>query len=374
MLDLFTYFIYISLLLTIVFLTGYKQKFATSELSFKELPKLRLQHFIALLLISFIVGFRYKVGVDWQVYKSSFEIFQYNPNLKHNEQTMELGFFAINKIIANWGLSYEWMFFAVALLTWYFFFKSVPKIILPLFIFFLFVDEYFFWGLNGVRQFIALSIWLAATRFIINKKIMKYILLIGIASLFHKSVLILLPLYFLQEKKHYNKILIVSMFIGSLIVGSSKGLISLTETITLWLGQHIQFINTYATYIGTDLFEVNSELETGWGYIFKILVNLIIILIGNNIVKKNPNTSIYFVLFFIGAILFNLSYNIQIISRINNYFLIVRSVVLAIIVWHYWKNFKNRYLIIGFCSLYFIIFLRAIFNSSNMCSPFQFSF
>ena len=66
MFDYFTYFIYIGLLVTLVFLTSVKQKFTTAKLDFGVLPKLRLQHFVALLILSFVVGFRYQVGNDWE--------------------------------------------------------------------------------------------------------------------------------------------------------------------------------------------------------------------------------------------------------------------------------------------------------------------
>lgn len=374
MFDLFTYIIYISLLVSLMFLTGYKQKFTTSELSLEVFPKLRLQHFIALLLIAFIVGFRYEVGVDWEGYKTDFEFIKARPHLHFTDQYMEPGFFYINKIIADWGLSYEWMFFTVALLTWYFFFISVPKYLLPLFIFFLFVDEYFFWGMNGVRQFAAMSIWLVAIKYIINKNLLKYILLMVIASLFHRSALILLPFYFIPYIKLNKKLLWIGLFLGSLIIGTSSVFVNMVESIIIWLGQKIEVIGIYVRYIDSNRFVINEETQAGLGFLFKILVNFLIILISGKVIKQHPKTAIYFILFFIGAILFNLSYNILLLGRINNYFMIIRSVILAIAVWYYWKNPKYRYAVIGFCSLYFFLFLRAILNSSNMCSPYQFSF
>ena len=116
MVVLYTYFIYIFLLVLLIALTDYKQNFKTSKLSLEVIPKLRLQHFIALSLIAFIVGFRYEVGVDWDTYRKAFETIKYSPNLTLGDQYMEPGYFYINKIIASWGLSYEWMFFTVALL------------------------------------------------------------------------------------------------------------------------------------------------------------------------------------------------------------------------------------------------------------------
>jgi hypothetical protein len=374
MFDSFTYFLYIILLIVLVILTGYKQKFVSSELSFEAKPKIQLQQFLALLLLAFIIGFRYEVGVDWFGYKTYFESIKNNPSLTINDQMMEPGFYYINKVIANWGLSYEWMFFAIAFLSWLFYFKSVPPFILPLFIFFLFVDEYFFWGMNGVRQFAAMSIWLFSIRFIVNKKILKYIFLILLASIFHRSVLILFPFYFLPQIKNYKKYLMISIFFISILFGTSKTFISLIEEFTLWLGQYFDFIGTYSNYISSDYFTINTEIEGGLGYIFKIIVNLSIFILGGSVVKKKPELSIYFILFFIGAIIFNLSYNVQILGRFNNYFLIFRPVVISFIIWYYWKIPNYRLIIITFCSLYLILFLRAIYSSSNMCSPYQFSF
>jgi len=127
-------------------------------------------------------------------------------------------------------------------------------------------------------------------------------------------------------------------------------------------------------YIESNRFVIAEETQVGLGFLFKILVNLFIILISGRVVKKHPQTTVYFILFFIGAVLFNLSYNVQLLGRINNYFLIMRSVVLAISVWYFWQIPKYRVFVIGFCSLYFFLFLIAIYNSSNMCSPFEFSF
>ena len=146
------------------------------------------------------------------------------------------------------------------------------------------------------------------------------------------------------------------------------------ESILILFGNKIEFIGIYIRYIDSDRFLINEEIQTGFGFLFKIIINLLIILISSSVIKIYPKTTIYFVLFFIGAILFNLTYNIQLVGRVNNYFLIIRSLLLAVSVVHFWKNPKVRILVIGFCFLYFILFLSAIYNSSNMSNPYQFSF
>lgn len=370
MFDFFTYFVYISLLAIMVYLTGYGHNLAKSDLNTQLVPKLRIQHYLALLIMSFIVGFRFKVGVDWEGYKEYFEHIASDPNLQFTDQTFELGYFYLNKIISATGLSYEWMFFTVAFISWYFFFKSISQNLLPILILFIFLDEFFFWGMNGVRQFMAISIWVYSIQYIINKKFLNYILLIILASMFHVSVIILLPLYFIPYIKINKKGLWLSLYLISLILGTTNFFISFVESIINFMGSKIAIIGLYLYYIETNMLVVDNEILTGFGFIFKITLNLLILILSNKVTKAYPNTTIYFILFFIGSILFNLSYNIQLIGRINNYFLILRSVVLAIMFWHFWKFSKNRAVLVLFVSLYFLLFLSAIYNSSNLCSPY----
>lgn len=373
MIDLFTYLIYISLLIILMVVTSYQQTTTSNKLDFSIPTSLNIQHVVALLIIALIVGFRYEVGVDWEGYKDRFQEIVNNPSLKYSDQYMEIGFFYINQIIAKLGLSYEWMFFTMALITWYFIFKSVPGFLLPLLIFFLFVDEYFFWGMNGVRQFAAIGIWLFSVKYIITKDFIKYFTLILLGSIFHKSMLLLLPLYFVPYNKISNVYYWLVLFVLSLIIGTSGTFLNIVKSITIWLGERFEVIGQYTRYIGTNKLFMNEALDTGLGFLFKVAVNFVIIIISGKIIVQYPRTSIFFVFFFIGAIIFNLSYNIQLVGRLNNYFLIMRSIVLAIITWHYFQIPRYRHLALIFCSLYFILFLRAIYISSNMCSPYMFS-
>lgn len=374
MFDFFTYFIYLLLLTILVLVTSYRLQYISNDLSFDESPKLRLQHFFAIFLISVVVGFRYEVGVDWEGYKTMYESIKDSNYFEFSDQSMELGYFYINKIIAKLGLSYGWMFFTVALITWYFLFNSVPKLLLPLFIFFIFIDEYFFWGMNGVRQFAAISIWLIAIREIINKNLKKYILLILIASLFHLSVLILIPFYFIPYSKIKNKYFWIALLFISLVIGSSDIFVNYVQSFTMYIGQKNKFLGLYLHYIESNKLLIDVETKAGLGFTFRILMNILIIALSTSVLNKYPKATIYFILFFIGAVLFNLSYNIQLLGRINNYFLVIRSIVLAITVYFFWQKSNNRILIIGFCLLYFTLFLTAIYNSSNLCSPYRFLF
>ena len=72
---------------------------------------------------------------------------------------------------------------------------------------FLFVasTDYIAWMHNGIRQFMAITIIFAATPLIIEKKYVQLIGVILLASTFHASALIMIPIIFIVQGKAWNK-------------------------------------------------------------------------------------------------------------------------------------------------------------------------
>lgn len=74
--------------------------------------------------------------------------------------------------------------------------------------------QYYGFTLSGERQTIALSIILLAFPFILNRKLIKYLLCVGIAYMFHHSALVAIPLYFLLiDRITYKKRLLILLLI-----------------------------------------------------------------------------------------------------------------------------------------------------------------
>lgn len=65
--------------------------------------------------------------------------------------------------------------------------------------------DYFSWMWNGMRQFIAVCIVIMAAPFIFRKKYLSAITIIVIASLFHQSALIAIPVVFVVQGKPFNR-------------------------------------------------------------------------------------------------------------------------------------------------------------------------
>jgi len=369
-----TIILYTSLLIILVSLTylGSKVKGTTyPEFDIFNKTKLTPFHWAALLLISVIVGFRYEVGTDWIGYKEWFDYYKVVPMDSLNQLNFELGFLYLNYFFANLGTDYTAMFFSVAILSWFFLIKGVSAKILPLFLFFIFVDEYFFWSMNGIRQFVCISIFIYSIRFIIERNFKKYLLFTVFSALFHSSSVILIPLYFVPWEKVYkpNKWFIV--FFISLFLANTPMIMNSIESTLMNIGNSIPLLSIYLKYFENGRFEASAN-QVGLGYFFKVLIAFVIFYYSVSVTEKYPNTKIFFVLFFLGSIIYNLFYMFPLIGRVNLYFIFMRTITLSLVIFYLWTENRHKPLVIGISLLYFILFLVTIQNSSNDCCPYQF--
>lgn len=75
---------------------------------------------------------------------------------------------------------------------------------------------YFSWMYNGLKQFFVATIMFSVTSLILNKKIIPYMILVLILTLFHKTALIFIPIYFIVTGEAWNKRTL--LFIGFVLI------------------------------------------------------------------------------------------------------------------------------------------------------------
>ena len=336
----------------------------------KDRVTINFKYFLFLVIISIIVGFRYNVGVDWDGYRIAF---LESGNLTFEENSFELGYFIISKIMNLLGFGYQQFFFLINLFTWYFIFKSIPKKLLLYFIFFLFCTEFFFWSMNGIRQFTAMSIFLFSIKYILDKQLIKFTLTLIFAGLFHKSAFIFFPLYFIPYKKLYNRTIMLIIFLFSFLIGSNSRVVEIIEetvvALTLLYSLQNPFIERY--FLSRGGLVIEEDISLGLGYLFMVLTNFLLLLSSYHILKKNPNLTIYYFLFFIGASIYNISYSVLELTRLNQYFLIFKVHILTFTTYYFIHYSKKNFISYILVFLFFILFLAAIYNSSNMSNPYR---
>lgn len=226
----------------------------------------RICTIIAFFIVFLPSAFRYEVGIDYFSYRMMFEDIRdgLEPFL---QSKIEPGYYFLNWLIVQMGLSFEWLVGLIALITFSLFFYSYPKKYRAYF-HFAFVAMIYFSANNLLRNWLALGfIWVAIFNYINKRDLLKYVVLVVVGALFHKSsfVFLFLPLV---SKINFFKIsqttnVLFGMFLLSMLLWG-EGFIRfiLSSELSSFLG--------YSRY-ANSWFSKDTELETGLGVLFKVL-------------------------------------------------------------------------------------------------------
>lgn len=152
--------------------------------------------------IAFIIlmsSLRYNFGVDYTTYLDAFNRIKSGIYIDQ----FELGYMWLNKIVAGIGLNFNFLLFIIALFNCVLLYLTIEENVqkhkwVAMFIYLTYFDM-FFYSLSAIRQSIAISIFLYASKYIRNKELGKYLGWICLASLFHKSAIILIFFYFIYN-------------------------------------------------------------------------------------------------------------------------------------------------------------------------------
>ncbi len=320
------------------------------------------------LLFSLIIGLRYGVGTDFFAYRDIYNTLQ-------SDQYIEPGFMFICKALRFLGLPSAFLFILIAFLQLYFFCsftKRYPSL-QPWCMFFYFTTLYLFFSINGIRQALAFSLLVLSVYYIFERKLIKYLLVIIVASSIHRTVLLFLPFYFFIHLDILkNRWILLGVYFTSILIG-----VTFAERLWLLFDLVVQYIGIEG-YNPVVLMNVDwsNEQGRGLGTLFWLLSDAFVILKLNNLKDyyKGYPIVIIFNLFFIGVVLepvLGSSY----LSRVNVYFVNFRILMYSFLFnWALSRkavSIRKLYsiaLIIGF-----ILFMcNAILVGAGECSPYRF--
>lgn len=184
-------------------------------------PSSKTLLFITLALLVLFAGLRSsEVGTDAMGYARSF--IKGNHILEGDlteRVTDEMGFFYLEKYLSAISKKYIVLFMGVALLTYTCVLTAIRRetdqIVIPLFVF-ITLGLYTF-VFNAARQGIAVGIYMLSFKYLYEggrKGFLKYCAFVLVAALFHKTVIIALPLYFLFRLRFSAKYLLLIVVLG----------------------------------------------------------------------------------------------------------------------------------------------------------------
>ncbi|AKP67396.1 EpsG family protein [Companilactobacillus ginsenosidimutans] len=209
----------------------------------------------AFLILLILGSIRYDVGIDYLNYTDEqfpmvlsgipFRISYFSKKI------VEIGYFFGHGFIEH---PYQLIFaiYMFLILIFLFLWIKEQSICVGFSVYLVIATSYYSYSFNAMRQCIAISIMLYATKFIRDKKMFKYFLFLLMACLFHMSVIIYGIFYFLALIKP-RLLVIVGLQIGLLFI------YPFGRDILLFL---IEKTGVYESYIGSqfDQGDVNTSL------------------------------------------------------------------------------------------------------------------
>lgn len=234
-----------------------------------------------------VAGFRWFVGTDygwyfWGYGKRVCEWYDYL--IEFNEPGLSI----LAKIASLIYDNPVTMFFLASLITVVLYVNTIKKYsndFLFSMCLYIFVGSWH-GSFNGVRQYLAAAVLFAGHRFIYEKKLFKYILVVLLAMSFHRTAIIMLPIYFLVGKRYTWKNIGVVVIVVGLIRFSYDNIFA---TMSYFKGSDV----TQYDYMNTD---VN---------LLRICVALAPVLIAiymkKWVLSQDPETQMYIMLLTINA-------------------------------------------------------------------------
>jgi len=260
-----------------------------------------LSLWIAVIIFALLSGVRYRVGSDCEEYAESYNLLVEGRDISNSVslEKAELGFLWFSKFLAilhvpRFIYMGFWAFLEIAFITLA---LKHKKNLLPFLYLILILGPYYLSFTNGIRQSVVSCVFVYVVQELVdNGKWQKYLILILLSLLLHKSALFLLPFVLLIfYKKSPNVVLCLILYVLCNVIGQ----LPVVREYAM-LGQAILKIAGYSSY--ADKMEYTLELDsiiTSFGprSMVLMLINLIVILYSSMVSRRFQNDKFFNVSF-----------------------------------------------------------------------------
>jgi hypothetical protein len=325
---------------------------------------------VILILFLFIAGLRYETGVDWRVYTSMFEstvsIHEINTSLGRDLifSSPDYGYCLLISIIKYFGGSIQTVFFIVSLITYLFLYKAIVFFSdgksISLLVYFSLL--FFVLDMSGLRQSLALSIFFYSIKYIYNKNLFKFTILILFAASFHWSAYLLIFIYFIIRRNFTSVGLIVFFCLSILIyVLKITWLNMIIEKISPLLGDlalasKLLFYSTYDNSSDGRALNLNTIINI----IFYIVTFFLLLYFRPKLEKNNRYFNIFLNIYICQIFTFFCMFElVEMSERLRLYFMLSNIIVLPNLIFLFYLK-TERVLIFSY------VFLFSFFS----CKPY----
>lgn len=297
----------------------------------------RRKRVVLFLCFWLVAGLAYQTGVDWKVYSSVFEqslplgkaLSSGSFQQQYAGISTEPGYSLISSLVISLTDDYQILQLVVLLIASIFFFKAVSKYTQNLYLVLLVYLGYVYLTLNmsGIRQALSLSIIFYALQYIESKQFWRFLFFVVLAIMFHYSSLVVIPLYWVLNKKFSTPLICMLVGVGLLVYVARISIISSTiEQITQSSGNPVLYrMYLYVTGTKDALPSISPKM-------FLNVISLVMLLLRRDIlIEQNRYSNIFFNLFLFYVLLGQYMWDTgDIVVRIQHYFILGLIVMLPI--------------------------------------------
>lgn len=321
-----------------------------------RVKKTMLPLYFVLVIYAVVMGVRYGVGFDYFGYCNFYADIQRGFD-SLNVERMEVGFVLIARTLASLKCDTPVFLGVVALLQllWVILaFKNEKRILQCILLVFILGGTVLQYA-NGLRQILAVGLWILAVRYAVERKVVQYYALVLIAFTMHKSAMLLFVMYpLLAARKEWVsnvKVQLVALVLALVLMRVNVVQMALSQMDAL-----INFLG-YSAYIDAKSKLIDQEVEFGMGFMCMLLTNVVVILHSNRMKKYFASWYItrLYDLYFIGLIVGYTFINSQLIGRVNYYFSYMDYLIIgATMCYGYYKDRKLYWTLIALTMIKFI--------------------
>ena len=267
---------------------------------------------VLIILLCFIMGFRYNVGNDYHNYVDIYE------NLDWYMDVFEPGYILLCQFSQKLNLTYQFPFFICSLLTVlpiaFLVNKTIPRMFCTSMTVYV-LSYVYFEAMNTVRQAVAMSAFLLVFYFyIIKEQKLKALLALIFGALFHKSILIIAFLAFVISKfrDKFNIKLCLILLLGSFVIGHClQSFFDAISGLTMLLGLNSNYM---------DVFEERGVASGTFQIYLNISALYLLIFNKKQLSQKNRRNQIIALFYVAGIVIYNVFISFYIGLRFYWYF------------------------------------------------------
>lgn len=329
---------------------------------------------LAALLLIGIAGLRYETGGDWDSYTTLFSQFPSLPQLLGHpklfaEQMTEEGFTLLNAVVKHLGGTVQHLFFVVTTLNITLItlalrrYTQYPVVALLCYYGIL----YFQLEMIYIRQATAVALCFFALQYIQPRKLLPYLLFVLLACTFHRVAVLMIPLYFVLNRKLPGWLYLTVIGIGAVIM-----LAGIPWIRTIFLAVAGMLGENYAekaeTYAENALFAVQRGLSIGFVLNFAIFI---VIMFFKKKIDELPYGTIMLNMYAISLVLYYYCFELVEVSNRTRMFFFIGIIALLPMVLEVLPLFLERLAGLFVITLYCFSFSRGIFLEAPQAAAYN---